>query len=128
MTYEICKFCKKVKGEDMPTNELELTSTVTNFNEIHEFMQDPQLDRAMELVVKLIMNRGEVPLTKEVLLIKELQALSTSFALKAAQYATFDSGAARSEKAHKKNVYFSTKEAINKLVDALKISVKHGMD
>lgn len=125
---ELCKFCKKVKRDQMPTNELELTSKITQFNDMHEFMQDPELDRAMEIVVKLIMNRGEVPPLKELLLIKELQALSTSFALKAVQYATFDSGAARSEKAHKKNVYFSTKEAINKLVDALKISAKHGTD
>ncbi len=123
-----CRYCEKVKVEDMSSNSLELISTITEFNQIHEFMSDEELDRAMEIVVKLIVKQGEIPAIKAVPLIVELQALSTKFALLSAQYATFDSGAARSDKAHKKNVYYSAKEAINKLVDALKISAKYGLE
>lgn len=123
-----CKWCTRVKGEDMSENTLQLISQITEFNDIHEFMEDEELDRAMELVVKLIKRTGEISPQKAVPLIVELQALSTKFALASVQYATFDSGAARSKNAHKKNVYYSTKEAINKLVDALKFSVKLGMD
>lgn len=123
-----CKWCTRVKGEDMSENKLQLISKITEFNDIHEFMEDEQLDKAMELVVKLIMTEGKIPAEKAVPLIIELQSLSTKFALASAQYATFDAGAARSKNAHKKNVYYSTKEAINKLVDALKFSVKLGME
>ncbi len=123
-----CKWCKRVNGEDMSENALQLISTITEFNNIHDFMNDEQLDRAMELVIKLMGKRGEISPQKAVPLIVELQALSTKFALASAQYATFDSGAARSVNAHKKNVYYSAKEAINKLVDALKFSVKLGLD
>lgn len=123
-----CKWCKKVKGENMSDNALELISTITEFNQIHEFMGDDELDRAMAIVVKLIVKQGEIPAIKAVPLIVELQALSTKFALASAKYATFDSGPARSEVAHKKNVYYSAKEALNKLVDALKISAKYGLE
>lgn len=123
-----CKFCKRIKGENMTDNSLELISTIREFNDTHEFMSDEQLDRALGIVVKLIVKQGEIPAIKAVPLIVELQALSTAFAIKSAQYATFDSGQARSEKAHKKNVYYTAKEAINKLVDALKISAKYGLE
>lgn len=125
---EYCTGCRKIKGENMTDNSLELISEITVLNKIHEFMQDDQLARAMAIVVKLIMKQGEIPAIKAVPLIVELQALSTQFALASARYATFDSGPARSDIAHKKNVYYTAKEAINKLVDALKISAKYGLE
>lgn len=112
----------------MTENALQLVSKITEFNQIHDFMEDEQLDRALEIVVKLIVKQGDIPSIKAVPLIVELQALSTKFAMASAMYATFDAGPARSEKAHKKNVYYSAKEAINKLVDALKISAKYGLE
>lgn len=128
MVKDECKYCKKVKAEDMSDNSLQLISTITEFNDLHQFMNDEQLDKAMEIVVNLIVRQGEVKPEKAIRLIVELQALSTKFALASAQYATFDAGQARSEKAHKKNVYYSAKEAINKLVDALKISARYGLE
>jgi len=128
VTQSDCSWCKKKDGQSMSDNALELISSITEFNQIHEFMNDEQLDRAMEIVIKLVVNQGKIPAIKAVPLIVELQALSTKFALLSAQYATFDSGPARSDKAHRKNVYYSAKEAINKLVDALKISARYGLE
>jgi len=111
-------------------NDLQLLSQIREFNTLHEFMNDEQLDRALSLVVKLIM-KPDVPSSKAPALIVELQALSTKFAIAAATYATIESGPARSDAAHRKNLYFSTKEALNKLVDSLKYSAKaniNGMD
>jgi hypothetical protein len=122
-----CKWCTKVKGEEMPENQLELISEITEFNDLHTFMEDEQLDKALELVVKLIV-KPEVPSAKAPALIVELQALSTKFAILAAYYATIASGPSRSDAAHKKNLYFSTKEAINKMVDALKYAAKSGVE
>jgi len=106
-------------------NILELISTVTQFNDLSEFMQDEQLDLALGLVIKLIM-KPEVPATLAPRLIVELQALSTKFAMMAAYYATIAKGPSGSVNANKKNIYYSTKEAINSLVDALKYSARVG--
>ena len=102
----------------MAENPLELISMITEFNDLHEFMNDEQLDRALGLVVKLIMERGKLTPAQASLLIVELQALATKFAIEATFYTGIGKGGTL--EAHKKNVYFTMKEAINKLVDALK--------
>ena len=38
----------------MADNILEVVSQVTEFNEIKEFMNDPELDEALDLIIKLI--------------------------------------------------------------------------
>ena len=44
-------------------NTLELISDITEFNDLHEFMQDEHLDKALAIVVKLLMN-PDVPSAK----------------------------------------------------------------
>jgi len=56
-------------------NTLELISSITEFNDLHEYMKDDQLDKALAIV--------------------------------------------------KKNIYYSAKESIDKLVDALKYVVRY---
>lgn len=125
---EYCTGCKRVKSEDMSDNPATLLSTIKEFNRVHEFMGDDQLDRAMDIVVKLIVNEGKVPAIKAVPLIVELQSLSTKFAIAYAMHKTFDSGPARSNQAHRRDVYYSMRNALDKLVDALKISAKYGLE
>lgn len=105
-------------------NSLELISTITEFNDLHEFMQDEQLDRAMAIVVKLLMN-PDVPAAKAPHLIIELQAMSTKFSILASVYATIAKDKAGTANNNKKNVYYSAKESIDKLVDALKYVVRY---
>ena len=107
-------------------SSLSFVSEITEFNDLHDFMNDDQLDRAMELVVKCIM-QPDVAAQKAPRLIVELQALSTKFALAAATYATFKKDKAGTTHNNKKNVYYSTKEAIDKLVDALKYAARYGV-
>jgi hypothetical protein len=85
-------------------NTLELISNITEFNDLHEFMKDEHLDKALAIVVKLLMN-PDVPSAKSPMLIMELQAMSTKFAVLAS--------------------YYSLKESIDKLVDALKYVVRY---
>jgi hypothetical protein len=106
-------------------NTLELVSLITEFNDLSEYMKDDQLDTALSRVVKLVM-KPDIPASAAPRLIVELQALSTKFALLAAYYATIAKGPSGSVNANKKNVYYSTKEAINSLVDALKYSARMG--
>jgi hypothetical protein len=105
-------------------NALELISDITEFNDLHNFMKDEQLDKAMAVVVKLLMN-PDVPAAKAPLLIIELQAMSTKFAILASVYSTILKDKAGSENNNKKNIYYSVKESIDKLVDALKYVVRY---
>ncbi len=105
-------------------NSLELISDITEFNDLHEFMQDEQLDKALAIVVNLLMN-PDVPAAKAPNLIIELQAMSTKFSMLAAVYSTIAKDKAGTANNNKKNVYYSAKESIDKLVDALKYVVRY---
>lgn len=103
---------------------LSIISTIDDFRELHEFMQDDDLDEAMGLVVKLI-TRPEVPSAKAVPLIVELSAIAAKLSIQAAIYTTIKKGSSGTPNYYKKNVYYSAAEAINKIVDALKYSAKY---
>lgn len=105
-------------------NTLELISDITEFNDLHEFMQDEHLDKVLSVVVKLLMN-PDVPSSKAPLLIIELQAMSTKFAVLASVYSTIAKDKAGTINNNKKNIYYSLKESIDKLVDALKYVVRY---
>lgn len=107
---------------ELPDGELELVSTITEFNDLHDFMQDQQLDRALYLVVKIIVRQADIPREKIPAVIVELQALATKFALLATYYATI--GKDGTPEMHKKNIYNTARDAIGKLVDSLKYRVK----
>ena len=103
---------------------LELVSDVTEFNDIHELMQDEQLDRALGIIVKLIMN-PDIPSAKAPMLIIELQAISAKLSVLAAYYTTIARDKSGTLNYQKKNIYYSTKEAIDRLVDALKYAARN---
>ena len=101
---------------------IELISELTEFNDIKQFMNDPDLDYALDLIIKLIA-KPDVPSSKAPDLIVKIQALSAKFAIMSRFYTTFEKGG---ENSKKKNVYYTAEEAINRLVDALKYSAKYG--
>ena len=107
-----------------PKSTLELISEITEFNDIHEHMKDDQLDRALAVVIKLIMN-PDVPSAKAPTLIIELQAISSKMAILASYYATIGKDKTGTLNNNKKNIYYSAKEAIDRLVDALKYSARY---
>jgi hypothetical protein len=101
-------------------NTLELINSITEFNDLHEYMNDEQLDKALAIVVKLLMNPDVPPY-----LIIELQAMSTKFSMMASVYSTIAKDKAGTVNNNKKNIYYSAKESIDKLVDALKYVVRY---
>lgn len=103
----------------------ELVSQITELNDLHEFMNDEQLDRAMHLVIKLI-TKIEEHTPNVPRLIVELQAISAKCALMAAYYATIGRDKAGTPNNYKKNIYYSAKEALDRLVDSLKYLQKAG--
>jgi hypothetical protein len=101
---------------------IEIINELTEFNDIKEFMNDKDLDYALDLMIKLIA-KPDVPSSKAPDLIVKMQALSAKFSMLARFYTTFEKGG---ENSKKKNVYYTAEEAINKLVDALKYSARYG--
>lgn len=104
-------------------NPLETISKLTEFNDLTEFMQDPQLDRALDLAIKCMADPN-IAAQKAPRLIVELQAISFKFSLKAVEYATIKKDRANTVNNHKKNIYYSTKEALDRLVDSLKYAAR----
>lgn len=104
---------------------LELISKITEFNDMSEFMSDRDLDEAMARVIQIIA-KPDIPVSYATRLIVELQAMSAKFAMLAAYYATIAKDRAGTVNNNKKNIYYSTKEAIDKLVDSLKYAAKFG--
>jgi hypothetical protein len=106
----------------MNDNILESISEVSEFNELAKFMQDPDLDEALSLVIKLIV-KPDVPAAKAPELIVRLQAMSAKFAMQKRYYMTFEKG---TEASVKKNTYASAADAIDKVVDSLKYIARYG--
>jgi|SRR5687767_12953874 len=106
-------------------NILELINTVTEINDLCEFMKDEQFDRAMHDVIKLIL-RPDVPSAKAPQLIVELQALSAKFAMMSVLYTTIKKDRAGTENNYKKNIYYTARECLDRIVDALKYSARLG--
>ena len=102
----------------METNTIDLLNEVSMFNDISEYMQDDELTEALVLVAKLIA-QPDVPPHRAAALIVQLQSYSTKFAMLAAYYANV-----KKDDRSKKNVYYSAREAVDKLVDALKYAAR----
>ena len=101
---------------------IEQISQITEFNDMSEFMNDKDLDAALDLIIKLI-TKPDVPSAKAPSLIVQLQAISAKFAMQARYYTTFEKGGDASKK---KNTYYTAADTIDKLVDALKYSARFG--
>lgn len=97
---------------------VELLNKVNDFNDLSEYMQDEELTQTLILVAKLI-SKPDVPASVGVELIVKLQAYSAKFAMLASWYTNV-----KKDERAKKNIYYSAKEATDRLVDALKYAVR----
>jgi hypothetical protein len=110
----------------MSDSTLELINQITEFNDIHEFMQDKDLDEALAIIVKILM-KPDIPATQAPVLISKLQAMSAKFGVMATWYTTVQKGPAGSSNNIKKNVYYTMKDSLDKLVDALKYVARYNL-
>jgi len=107
-------------------NILETVNKITEINDLSEFLQDPDFDEVMELVIRLIMKPGVEPAMAQKLIVK-MQALSTKYAVLAVTYSTILRDKAGTPNNYKKNIYHTLKEALDKLTDSLKYPAKLGL-
>lgn len=102
-----------------PEHPLSIVSSITEFNDISEFMKDPDLDTALDYVVKLIAN-PDVPPAKVARLIVQLQAISAKFGLLSKHYMI----KGNKEDRARKEMYYTANSEINDLINALKYYMK----
>lgn len=102
----------------MSDSVIELVNEVSEFSDIAEYVNDPDLTEVLGLIVKLVA-QPDIPPTAAIPLIIRLEAWSAGFATKAAYYTNID----KSDRA-KKNVYYSITESSRRLVDALKYTTR----
>jgi hypothetical protein len=107
-------------------NTIDLINQVSEFSDIHEFIADDGLDEALAAIVKII-SKPDIPPTQALTLIAKLQALSAKFGILAAWYSTAAKGPTGTPNNIKKNIYYSTKDALDKLVDSLKYIVRYNL-
>ena len=100
----------------------EVISMVYELKEINEFLDDDNVERALDLLINIMYAKGSVPYEKVPNAIVELQALATKFAISATYYQTV--GRDGTNESHKKNIYYTLKDAFTKLADNLKYLVK----
>ncbi|QJD50834.1 hypothetical protein KNV00_gp185 [Streptomyces phage Bmoc] len=102
---------------------LEIISKIGEFQELHEFMDDPELDEALAILVQVMVNPNLKPETNQRLIV-QLQAYAAKFSMLAAMYTTIKKAPAGSPNNFKKNIYYTTAESLDKLVQALKYTFK----
>ena len=105
---------------------LDYINQITEFNDLHEFMKDEDLDEALALIVKIMM-KPDIPSVQAVALISKLQAMSAKFGVLATWYSTVEKGPSGSINNTKKNVYYTMKDSIDKMVDALKYVARYNL-
>ena len=113
-------FIRRNGGSMAESTILEYVSEITEFNDMSEFVNDKDLDKALDLIIKLVM-KPDVPAAKATELIIQLQALSAKFAVMARYYTSFEKGV---EASKKKNVYYTMSDSIDKLAAAVKYSIR----
>jgi hypothetical protein len=97
---------------------------IAEFTDIHEFVKDKELDEALAIVVKIMM-KPDIPSSQAPVLIAKLSALSAKFAVLATWYSTMAKDRSGTPNNIKKNIYYTMKEALDKIVDALKYVAKY---
>lgn len=106
---------------DEEDNVLGMVSAVTELNELSKYLNDPDMDDAMDKLVRLIA-RPNVEHKIVAPLIVKLQALSVKFNLQSKYYMLYSVD--KEEKTKKKNTYASLSDGLEKLANALKYLVK----
>lgn len=103
----------------MSDNIVDVINEINGFNDISEYMQDEEITKSLVMVAKLIAN-PDIPPAKAAQLIVQLQSYSAKFAMLASWYTNV-----KKDERQKKNIYYSAKEALDRLCDALKYTTRN---
>lgn len=102
---------------------LEYISQVTEINDTSKYMEDEQLDKAMAMVIKIMM-KPDLPSVVIPDLIVQLEAMAAVFSMKRTYYATIDRGKVGTEQSNRKNIYHTVAESLARISDAMKYKAR----
>lgn len=108
----------------MTETGLEYLSNVQDLVDLHEFMQDDDLAKAMNLAVKCIAKPDLPPAHAREALVR-MQALAFKFKMQGQVYMTIKQGKAGTDENKKKNVYFAASEQCEGMASVLKYIVRN---
>lgn len=91
---------------------------INDLYEIAEYMNDPELRKALEFIAKVIL-KPDIPIEVVALEIVKLQAIAAKCAMRATYMANVD----KSDRP-RKNMYFTASAEIDKIVSALKYLIR----
>lgn len=100
---------------------LEQVEELRELKAMHEFLQDEEFDRLLEVVIKCLRKPDTLPSNVEQVIL-ELQAISTKFAIYIAFYKNV--GTKNDDARKRKDTYYTLRDATNNLVDAMKYVAK----
>lgn len=103
----------------MAESPLEAISRIDALVELESFLDDKDVEDAIDLVMRLIANPDVSPQKAPPLIVK-VQALSARFQLEASTYTYLIKGKAGTDEYKKKGLYFSLADALEKLANSLK--------
>lgn len=98
-------------------------SEVQNLMDLNDFMNDPDFEKALELVLRCIAQ----PVLKHATARKALllmQSYAFKFRMEGQVYMTLKKGRAGTDENHKKNIYFSVSEQCHEMAQTLKYLLK----
>lgn len=98
---------------------VDLLNDVAGFTEMTEYMQDEEFTKTLALVAKLIIN-PDIPPAKAQVLLLQLQSYSLKFGMLATWYANV-----KKDERPKKNMYYSIRDSVDRLCDALKYMTRN---
>lgn len=93
--------------------------SITEFNEISEFLKDSDVDEVLHKIIKIIA-KPDLPPAAAIKVLVELQALSAKFHLQASSFTYLTKPKAGTDEYKKKSMYYSLAEELNKLCATLK--------
>lgn len=98
-----------------------MTTTLEQINdlyEIAEYMNDPELNTALEFIAKVIL-KPDIPMHVATIEIVRLQAIAAKLQMRATWMANVDKSSRE-----RKNIYYTAAAEIDKVVAALKFLLK----
>lgn len=112
--------------DEIEENPLVIVSDIENHTDWLEdakrFVNSKEYSEAMDLVMRVIAEKGNVPQPKVASLVARLSALSTTFRVQSVAYQSYYKGTKDANAI--KNHYFAIYNGIDRLVDSLKYLVK----
>lgn len=121
---EDSEFMEQVVGvEKRDIASLEYVSKLSEFVDLHEFLQDDDLIEMLDLALKCLSQPHLKAETARNLLVK-FQAASTKFGMLATIYTTLRKGKAGTDDNMKKNIYYSASDLCDKMAASLKYIVR----